>query len=233
MSDILPPSHHIVQPDTIDPGQLLENDIEGEPPVHNSPCNNVQVGSGSLFAAMETPSNSSPLSLTNTSSNVESGVDRVQSPTDLNKSVDSFLNHVDHMKNTCDSDIPQFANDLTIGCNTSEGTNAGGHYPCHLCEKEFGSQKDLVKHMLSQKHSPELHGKDPSVSENTFQCACYKKDPRRDNHKRHVTGCRETAYIPFRCEEGHEFHCREEYLGHLDDPEQCGKRRGRPTKTRP
>jgi hypothetical protein len=181
---------------------------------------------------MKPESTSSPLITTNTSINAESSLNLPELSTDHMGSVELSSNHVDHNESNNDISISQPANDLTINRKTSQRTAAGAYFHCRLfdqgCKGVFRSQKDLDRHTKSKKHDPNLHGRDLRVSNNTFRCTCKKKTPRRDNHKRHVRGCREIASVPFRCDKRHEFSCKKEYLDHLDDPSQCGKRRGRP-----
>ncbi|KAK7934647.1 hypothetical protein PG985_000142 [Apiospora marii] len=106
------------------------------------------------------------------------------------------------------------------------------HHWCEQHSKAFSSWKDLRKHLFSKEHRPDLNGhNDGPAPDGTNQCACGLMSTRQDNHKRHVRACGKPPKWAYRCDEGHCFVDRNEYLRHLEDqsPNGCGKKRGRPS----
>ena len=70
------------------------------------------------------------------------------------------------------------------------------------CTRAFRSQKDLGRHLDS------VHRKSAA-----FRCRCGKTFPRKDNHDRHVRGCRKEPVTSFRCRCGSE---ADMIVGHLE-----------------
>lgn len=114
--------------------------------------------------------------------------------------------------------------------NQEAGTSLEPRFPCERgCDYVASSSKDRDRHHGGRRHRPEVYGRFITAQQGTFQCACGHSAARRDNYMRHVRGCNQPCLSSYRCAYGHCHESKAAHLLHLKNPNECGKKRGRPS----
>ncbi|KAI0543317.1 hypothetical protein F4679DRAFT_128665 [Xylaria curta] len=103
--------------------------------------------------------------------------------------------------------IPDSPNWYTFGSSdTMLSSNSSSVFPCEKCSSEFKYKKDLRRHFAT-KHR--------DVEDVHYCCRCGSKNPRRDNHLRHIQRCNKETRHPFICKCGYQDDSKKQYDSHV------------------
>ncbi|KXX81258.1 Zinc finger protein ZFAT [Madurella mycetomatis] len=87
-----------------------------------------------------------------------------------------------------------------------KATNAPPRFQCELCGEHFANQKNRERHYLSERHNADAP---------KFKCACKYTQARKDNYRRHLSGCTFPIDSAYSCSCGHQTTDKNEHGIHI------------------